>query len=203
MKFEQETIRVFYKKILALYPPAFRQRFGESMEQTFGDLCNERNGQTSFGFLLWTFGETFAGVVKEHLTQIKRGATMENLISNGKSAALIGFLLAMPFALLLFIEVSGVEPLHGFLMALTTEGGSAPRLSNFGKIFMLGTLLLLPLGFIISLAPVVRNARAGFGLTASPVNILISAVLFIFIAALITGFVVDQYPCWIGVPNCD
>ena len=128
---------------------------------------------------------------------------MENIISNHKSAALIGFLLAMPLAILLLIEISGIEPLHGFLVTLTTEAGNTPRLNTFGKIFMFGTLLLLPLGFIISLVPIVRNARAGYGFTANPVNLSIAASLFIFISTLVIGFVIDQYPCWIGVPNCD
>jgi hypothetical protein len=128
---------------------------------------------------------------------------MENIISNHKSAALIGFLLAMPLAILLLIEISGIEPLHGFLVTLTTEAGNNPRLNTFGKVLTLGVLLLLPLGFVISLVPVVRNVRTSNGFTANPINLLIAAALFIFIATLVTGFVVDQYPCWIGVPNCD
>lgn len=207
MTFEQKTIRIFYKKLLAFYPQAFRQQFGESMRQTFNDLCNERKGQAkqiSFGFLLWMFIETFAGIVREHFVNIKKGATMENIISNHKSAAIIGFLLAMPLAILLLIEVSGIEPLHGFLAALTTEAGNNPRLNTFGKILTLGVLLLLPLGFIVNLVPIVRNARASQNsLTAIPFNLLIAAALFIFIATLVVSFVIDQYPCWIGVPNCD
>ena len=128
---------------------------------------------------------------------------MENINPNHKSSALIGFLLAMPLAILLLIEISGIEPLHSFFVTLTTEAGNNPRLNTFGKIFMFGTLLLLPLGFIISLVPVVRNVRTGDDLTANPVNLLIAAALFIFIATLVTGFIIDQYPCWIGVPNCD
>ncbi len=53
------------------------------MEQTFNDVCNERKQQAkqiSFGFLLWMFIETFAGIIKEHLIQIKRG---DGMIRNG------------------------------------------------------------------------------------------------------------------------
>ena len=204
--FEIKTLQNLYEKLLAFYPQAFREQFAESMRQTFSDLCRERQRQArpiSFGFLFWTFGETFAGIVRENLIQIKKGATMENIISKQKSAALIGFLSAMPLAIILLIEISGVEPLHSFFVALTTESGYNPRLSAFGRIFILGALLLLPVGFLISFVPVVRNARAGYGWTANPVALLIAAALFIFIAILVTGFVIDQYPCWIGVPNCD
>jgi len=74
MAYDQETVRTLYKKLLSLYPRAFRERLGESMEQTFNDLCNERKQQTErglFGFVLWMFIETSAGIVKENLTEIK------------------------------------------------------------------------------------------------------------------------------------
>ncbi len=204
MIFEKDKIRNFYKKLLAFYPQTFRKQFGES-EQTFDDLCRERIRRTkrlSFGFALWLFAETFAGVAKENLTEIKRGKVMENIISNNKSSAIIGFLLAMPLAVLLLIGIYDIEPLSGFYKTLTTEADGY-RINVFGRIFEIGALLLLPLGFIVSLVPVVRNAQAGNDLTANPINLLIAAALFIFIATLVISIVIDQYPCWIGVPNCD
>jgi len=205
MKFEKETVRILYKKLLALYPRLFREQFGESMEQTFNDLYHERKqqaGQGLFGFVLWMSIETFAGVIKEHLIQIKRGANMENTISNHKSAAIVGFLSAMPLAILLLIQVYDIEPLKGFFETLTTEA-DGHQISALGRIFEASALLLLPLGFVISLVPVMRNVRAGDGLTANPVNLLITVALFIFIAILVISIIIDQYPCWIGIPNCD
>ncbi len=205
MTFEKDKIRNFYKKLLAFYPQTFRKQFGESMEQAFDDLCSEhlrQAKQLSFGFVLWIFTETSAGIVKENLTEIKRGKIMENIISNNKSSAITGFLLAMPLAILLLIEIFDIAPLSGFYKTLTTEADSQ-RLSALGRIFTIGALLLLPLGFIVSLVPVVRNVRAGNGLTTNPINLLIAAALFIFIATLVIINVIDQYPCWIGVPKCD
>lgn len=92
MAYDQETVRTLYKKLLSLYPRAFREQMGESMEQTFNDLCNERKRQTKrglFGFVLWLFIETSAGIVKENLTEIKRGKIMESIVSNNKSSAII------------------------------------------------------------------------------------------------------------------
>lgn len=206
MLFEQKTIRKFYKRTLAFYPHAFREQFGESIEQTFDDLCNERKQQAkpmSLGFLSWMFVETIAGISRERWVNLKRGATMENIFPNRRSAAIIGLLLAAPLAILLLIEISGIEPLHSFLVAFTTEAGNEPRLNAYGKMLTLGALLLLPLGFVISVVPTVRNVRAGGGFTSHPLNLWIAAALFIFIAMLVTGFVIDQYPCWVGVPNCD
>lgn len=205
MIFERKTIRNFYKKILVFYPQGFRERFGESLEQTFNDVCNERKRQAksiSFRFLFLTFGETCVGIVKENLTDIKRGKIMENAISNRKSSSVIGLLLAMPLAILLLIEINNIEPLSSLFKTLTTEA-DGQGLNLFGKIFTIGTLLLLPLGFIISFTPIARNVRIGKSFAANPINLLTAAALFISIATLISFFVIDQYPCWIGVPNCD
>ena len=127
---------------------------------------------------------------------------MENIITNHKSAAFTGFLLAVPLAILLLIEMNNIEPLSSFFRTLTTEA-DGQGLNAFGKIFTAGALLLLPLGFLISLLPIARSLRAGDGLTANPFNLLIAAALFIFIVSLVISFVIDQYPCWRGVPNCD
>ena len=59
--------RHWYAKLLRFYPKPYRERFGESMEQTFNDLCREREeaGDGLFGFVLWTFADTLAGIIKE------------------------------------------------------------------------------------------------------------------------------------------
>jgi len=52
---EQATAISLYKKLLACYPQAFHEKFAESMEQTFKDLCNEKKCKTNrglFGFVL-------------------------------------------------------------------------------------------------------------------------------------------------------
>ncbi len=63
--------RCWYKKLLGGYPEAFRWQFGESMEQTFNDLCKERraSGSALPGFVCRIFAETILGIVKEHLAR--------------------------------------------------------------------------------------------------------------------------------------
>src|SRR5688572_24126048 len=63
-----------YTKLLRLYPRPYRERFGEGMEQTFNDLCRERieAGKSLFSFALWTFFETFAGIIRENAAGIVR-----------------------------------------------------------------------------------------------------------------------------------
>jgi len=66
--------RRWYRELLRLHPKAYHERFGESMEQTFNDLCRERveTGDRLFGFVLWIFAETFAGIVRENVRNTLR-----------------------------------------------------------------------------------------------------------------------------------
>lgn len=205
MAFEQKTLLNFYKKLLAFYPMEFRERFGESMQQTFSDVCKEQkkiSGKIPFSLMIWMFGETFFGIIKENSLHLKKGFTMENIISNQKMSAIFAVVLALPLAFILLIETQNIEPLNVYLRTMTTTADGY-QLSAFGKIFFITAILLLPLGFFISLMPIARNMRSGRMLMANPVNFFISAGLFIFIAILVAVFVIDQYPCWMGVPNCD
>jgi hypothetical protein len=98
---EQEIILTLYKKLLTLYPRQFRVRLGESMEQTFNDLCNERKQQADYrwsGFVLWIFVETVIGIVREHVLIMTEGAAMKNTRAIPRSTALISsILLAVAF----------------------------------------------------------------------------------------------------------
>lgn len=67
--------RTWYVMLLRLYPPPFRERFGEGMAQTFHDLCRENRaaGRGLFGLALWMFFETSVGIVREntiHMSQL-------------------------------------------------------------------------------------------------------------------------------------
>ena len=73
MIYEPYSLRKFYKKLLRLYPRGFREQLGESMEQTFNDLCRERYeaGDGLFGFVLWAFADTLTGIIKENIEKEK------------------------------------------------------------------------------------------------------------------------------------
>jgi catechol 2,3-dioxygenase-like lactoylglutathione lyase family enzyme len=75
MKDRQKTMRMLYKKMIQLYPCEFREQLGESMEQTFRDLCDDyqrRSGQMWVGFVLWIFVETAIGILKEWVESIRQ-----------------------------------------------------------------------------------------------------------------------------------
>lgn len=100
MKFEKEKTFALYKRLISLYPRDFKERFGESMEQTFSDLCNEQSnvkGRLSLQFVVSTFVETSAGVVKENLDKVNGANPMNYWLKNVVIAGLISFFLAVLF----------------------------------------------------------------------------------------------------------
>lgn len=184
--YERNAVRTLYKKLLALYPRDFREALGESMEQTFHDLyleCKRGSKRGLFRFVLWMFVETAIAILKEHVLLIRQGETMKSIFTNIKSPAIISLLLILP---LMILEIVNRRNFN--------EGFPIP-------LFVI--LWLLPVLFIVAVLPLVRNLRAGNSLIASPVSLLIRVVVLVFIAWLWTGILIDQIPCFLGVPNCD
>jgi hypothetical protein len=111
-----------------------------------------------------------------------------------KIAVLVGLLLCLPLVILLWLAVLGIEP--AFMV-----GSGQPSLT--GSLVVLGAALLLPIALVVTLAPVVRNLRQGGRFAAYPENLILAGTILVVLLIIIGAIVVDQYPCWIGVPNCD
>lgn len=148
----QETVRVLYKKLLALYPRGFREQLGESMQQTFHDLCNERKRQSEhgwFSFLLWTFTETAMGIAREHVLLVTEGDSMKNMLANPRLTAVISSMLFLPAAIILLFDMIGVSK----------DFWPLPISPN---IVVPVAFLLLPVALIVSRAPITLPAIIGF-----------------------------------------
>lgn len=93
--------RNLYAKLLRLYPKPYCERFGEGMEQTFNDLLRERTYTESglFGFVLWVFIETSAGIIRENITFIMM--QNKNIIRIVLATA---FVLLIPLLAMLFTD---------------------------------------------------------------------------------------------------
>ncbi len=201
------VFRKLYKKLVALYPKPFRERFGESMMQTFDDLWRERvkgpagaaRTAGTFGFALRLCFNTCAGVIREHLFYFTQRNSMNEKISNSRRAAILSFILALPMTIMFFLFKFGIEP--PFASWLDDPDPDKPDV--IGSLIVLVLALLLPVAFIIILRPIRQSIRAGSGLTASPLNLILAAGIFLIFASFVGHIVVDQYPCWMGVPNCD
>jgi hypothetical protein len=117
-----------------------------------------------------------------------------------RSAAIVGAVLALPFGVLYSLLVLHIEPPLGALESLRV----APDQPNVvGSAIVLCAWLLSVAAFVVTVAPVVRDTRAGRPAVTHPVNLALAVVILLLVVAFVVSFVVDQYPCWIGVPNCD
>jgi len=196
---EQDAIHRLYRKLLSLYPRAFKERLGESMQQTFNDLYNERKRQTErglFGFVFWTFIETATGIVQEHILLLTEGDSMQNITSNPKPAALVGFLLALPFLLLNTIVGSRIEPFFSIIRPGIHTG-------PFEYFVLAVVLLLLPLGAFIAARPIFQKGADGKRKFYFA-NLIIATILITGFVALSVGLGSDIYRCDVlQIPNCD
>ena len=110
---------------------------------------------------------------------------MKTTTTDLRAAAIISFILVLPFAIL--------EALNN-----TITQQNAP-----GLILLFGLLWLLPTAFIVILMPIVRTVRAGNSIMATPVTLLLRVAVLSLIATVWGWGFVDQLPCFLGVPNCD
>lgn len=198
MTYDRNTIRLLYKKLITLYPRDYKEQLGESMEQTFNDLFNEKRQtkQGLFGSVLWMFVETATGIAQEHILLLTRGDIMKNISTNPKSAALIGFLFALPFLILNTIVGSRIEPLYSLIRPDTHTG-------TFEYVLLAFVLLVIPIGGFIAARPMLRigvNGERKFYL----LNTILAAILIAGGIALFVGLGSEIYRCDVlQIPNCD
>lgn len=282
MIYKQGIVRKLYKKLLTLYPRAFKEQFGESMEQTFQDLWNEKRQKKKglFGFVFWTFIETAIGIFKERLLLIAAGDIMQTTLKSLGSSVLMSFLITLPFMIMemvnrrnfnedfpillffglwlnlfaislillpivrarwtrkhdtanpvptqgntpltnprsalmisvvLFLSVVllsllvflGWEPMQRLLNGPNPEQLSVFMMRVPSQLIALVLLSLPVVAGIIAGRPIVSTLRAGGSLFAHPINLIIVAVILSTFAIGFASLLIDQWPCFMGVPNCD
>jgi hypothetical protein len=108
MIYEPGIVHKLYKRLLSYYPRAFKEQFGESMEQTFQDLYKERQakgGQT--GFVLWMFVDTAVGIIREHALSMIEGTMIKDIGTPRLVALVSSILLAVALVVAPFIYLVG------------------------------------------------------------------------------------------------
>lgn len=102
---------------------------------------------------------------------------------NGRAG--LGVLMCLPVLALLALLVLGVQPSIPLIDRLPSRQGS---------FVAIGLFALVPVALAINLGPALRRA---------PGNLAAALLRFGTIATVVGLIVADQYPCWVGVPNCD
>ena len=196
----QATARTFYKKLLALYPRGFRERLGESMEQTFNDLCNERKQPSRGFFVLSIFIETAIGIVREHLYLLTEGDVMKTILANPKLAAITSFIFSLPLGLTFVAFMFDIEPLVKPLNNLFTIDGQ--QINNLGRIVIFGGLLLLPIAFVLNLRPMLKREGPERKRRVYAINLIVGAAILLLIIFTWGGLIVEEIYCLRGI-RCD
>jgi len=119
--------------------------------------------------------------------------------ADGASAAIAAGVLALPFAIIFALLLLHIEPPLGPLESMLK--GEVDQPNVLGSAIVFAAWLLSVVALVFAVAPIVWGVRAGRGIAANPLNLLAAGVISALVVSFVAGIVVDQYPCWVGVPN--
>jgi len=126
---------------------------------------------------------------------------MKNTLASPRSAVITGIILCLPFAFLLSLLALNCQPDFGRLEPLLyIPAPDQPDIA--GTLTALNTFILVIAAFVTNLKQIVVILHRGSKITTHPANLVLALITLVAIVLVLSGIIVDQYPCWIGVPNC-
>jgi hypothetical protein len=126
---------------------------------------------------------------------------LSRFIASPARTSAIGLLLCLPLAVLFVTAWFQLEPLNGLLMGPTTVDGRV--MTPLAIMLLLGSVLALPVALVVNALPAIHSRLTGRRLTIAPLNLLLGLAILSVMLFVAGAIVVDQYPCLVGVPNCD
>lgn len=119
--------------------------------------------------------------------------------ANPKSALILSIAFIFIVTTIALLSSSVSEP---------TQGANSEFISVFGfqvpsQLIAFIFLSLPVLAGIIASQPIVRTLQAGGSLFAHPLHLIIVGVILLIFTVGVVGLIVDQWSCFMGVPNCD
>lgn len=122
----------------------------------------------------------------------------KTLLTNPKSVAIISI------ALILLPGILPIMEGFGWLSLDRLFNGPNPEVTYLPGMFITIGLILFPVGAgVIAARPIISTLRSGGSLFAHPIHLIIVVVLSFHFAAVVVSWIVDQWPCFTGVPYCD
>lgn len=146
-------------------------------------------------------GDLAFGAVYENIVSIEE-TFMSRSVFTPLVAATIGMLLIVPGVTMFTLLLLGIEPPLGPLESFLKAPPDVPNIA--GTLVALTIIVFLPpAGMILNYAATRRSILIEGSRFAYRTNMLVAAVGLCLVLSFIAGVVIDQYPCWMGVPNCD
>ncbi len=115
--------------------------------------------------------------------QPQNGGSMKDKLTTLKRPAVISFAVLVPFLLMEWMNRRSLN-----------EGFPIP---------LFGILWALAMGFVLLMTPIVRNVQAGNMFMMNRANLLLRLTFLVLIAWVWGSIILDQMPCFLGVPACD
>lgn len=193
---DQNTVHTLYKKLIRLYPREFRERLGESMEQTFHELYNEQKRGPAGGFVVLSlFTETAIAIAQEHLLLLIEGDVMKIILANPRLAAIISLILSLPLGLTFVAFMFDIESLVIPLNDLFTIEGQQGQINTLGRIVIYSGLLLLPVAFVLNLRPMLKREGAEGKRKLYALNLIIAVGILLLIIFTWGGLLLEEIYC--------
>jgi hypothetical protein len=120
------------------------------------------------------------------------------LLTDPKSALMISVVLILSVVILSLLDSLGWMPLECLF-----NGPNPEQPYVLGQVISLALISIPIAAGIIAGGPIVSTLRGGGNLFAHPLHLIIVVVISFLFAAGVVSMIVDQWPCFIGVPNCD
>ena len=120
------------------------------------------------------------------------------LLTNPTSALMISLGLILFIGLLSLLASAGWEQLERLVNGPNPEVAYLP-----GQIISLIFVSIPIAAGIIAGGPIVRTMRAGGSLFAHPIHLIMVVVISFLFMSGVVSLIMDQWPCFMGVPMCD
>lgn len=119
-------------------------------------------------------------------------------LANPRLAALLSVALILTPAILPLLDSVGWLSLDRLFNGPNPEVAYLP-----GQILSLGLIVFPVAAGVIAGRPIVHTLRARGSLFAHPLHLLLVVGIAFLFGMGVIGLLVDQWPCFMGVPNCD
>jgi hypothetical protein len=86
-------------------------------------------------------------------------------------------------------------------LELVNSPTGEPSIPELGVLY--SVVWLLPTAFVLLLLPLARRFRASTRPPTSPLRLALGVPAMALIAIVWIALLIDQWPCFLGVPNCD
>ncbi len=127
----------------------------------------------------------------------------DTLLTNPKSAMWISMGIILSLLTIPLLDTLGWISLEQLLTSSSAEKFYVFGFNVMSRFLVFLAIALPILAGIVASGPIIRTLQAGGSLFAHPINLIIVAFILVPLVLGFVSFFIDQWPCFIGVPNCD